>query len=158
MILKASDNEALGVLGDKLIVCQKLREEISKTLTDDPPSMVSKGNVIKPGCHEELDDLRNVIRNSKDLLLEIQTSEAEKTGISSLKIGFNNVFGYYLEVTNKYKDHDRIPDTWVRKQTLANAERYISEDLKILETKILTAEEKIAEQEEKLYMELVLDV
>ncbi|MFZ1562607.1 MAG: DNA mismatch repair protein MutS [Saprospiraceae bacterium] len=156
MILKASDNEALGVLGDKLILCQKLREEISKTLTDDPPSMVSKGNVIKPGCHEELDDLRNVIRNSKDLLLEIQTSEAEKTGISSLKIGFNNVFGYYLEVTNKYKDHDRIPDTWVRKQTLANAERYISEDLKILETKILTAEEKIAELEEKLYMELVI--
>ncbi|MBP6238587.1 MAG: DNA mismatch repair protein MutS [Saprospiraceae bacterium] len=156
MILKASDNEALGVLGDKLILCQKLREEISKTLTDDPPSMVSKGNVIKPGCHEELDDLRNVIRNSKDLLLEIQTSEAEKTGISSLKIGFNNVFGYYLEVTNKYKDHDRIPDTWVRKQTLANAERYISEDLKILETKILTAEEKIAELEEKLYMEMVI--
>ncbi|MBK7805742.1 MAG: DNA mismatch repair protein MutS [Saprospiraceae bacterium] len=156
MILKASDNEALGVLGDKLILCQKLREEISKTLSDDPPSMVSKGNVIKPGCHEELDDLRNVIRNSKDLLLEIQTSEAEKTGISSLKIGFNNVFGYYLEVTNKYKDHDRIPDTWVRKQTLANAERYISEDLKILETKILTAEEKIAELEEKLYMELVI--
>jgi DNA mismatch repair protein MutS len=156
MILKASDNEALGVLGDKLILCQKLREEISKTLTDDPPSMVSKGNVIKPGCHEELDDLRNVIKNSKDLLLEIQTSEAEKTGISSLKIGFNNVFGYYLEVTNKYKDHDRIPDTWVRKQTLANAERYISEDLKILETKILTAEEKIAELEEKLYMELVI--
>lgn len=156
MILKASDNVALGVLGDKLILCQKLREEISKTLSDDPPSMVSKGNVIKPGCHEELDDLRNVIRNSKDLLLEIQTSEAEKTGISSLKIGFNNVFGYYLEVTNKYKDHDRIPDTWVRKQTLANAERYISEDLKILETKILTAEEKIAELEEKLYMELVI--
>lgn len=156
MILKASDNEALSVLGDKLILCQKLREEISKTLSDDPPSMVSKGNVIKSGCHEELDDLRNVIRNSKDLLLEIQTSEAEKTGISSLKIGFNNVFGYYLEVTNKYKDHDRIPDTWVRKQTLANAERYISEDLKILETKILTAEEKIAELEEKLYMELVI--
>lgn len=156
MILKASDNEALDVLGDKLILCQKLREEISKTLSDDPPSMVSKGNVIKSGCHEELDDLRNVIRNSKDLLLDIQTSEAEKTGISSLKIGFNNVFGYYLEVTNRYKDHDRIPDTWVRKQTLANAERYISEDLKILETKILTAEEKIAELEEKLYMELVI--
>ena len=156
MILKASDNEALGVLGDKLILCQKLREEISKTLSDDPPSMVSKGNVIKAGCHADLDDLRNVIRNSKELLLEIQTSEAEKTGISSLKIGFNNVFGYYLEVTNKYKDHDRIPESWVRKQTLANAERYISEELKILETKILTAEEKIAELEEKLYMELVI--
>lgn len=156
MILKSSDNESLDVLGDKLILCQKLREEISKTLSDDPPSMVSKGNVIKPGCHEELDDLRNVIRNSKELLLEIQTSEAEKTGISSLKIGYNNVFGYYLEVTNKYKDHDRIPESWVRKQTLANAERYISEELKILETKILTAEEKIAELEDKLYLELVI--
>lgn len=156
MVLKASDNDALKILGDKLILCEKLKEEISRTLAEDPPSMVSKGNVIKAGCHEELDDLRNVIRNSKELLLEIQTKEAEKTGISSLKIGFNNVFGYYLEVTNKYKDHDRIPDTWIRKQTLANAERYISEDLKILETKILTAEEKIAELEERLYHELVI--
>jgi DNA mismatch repair protein MutS len=156
MVLKASDNDALKMLGDKLILCEKLKEEISRTLAEDPPSMVSKGNVIKAGCHEELDDLRNVIRNSKELLLEIQTKEAEKTGISSLKIGFNNVFGYYLEVTNKYKDHDRIPDTWIRKQTLANAERYISEDLKILETKILTAEEKIAELEERLYHELVI--
>lgn len=156
MVLKASDNESLKILGDKLILCEKLKEEISRTLAEDPPSMVSKGNVIKAGCHAELDDLRNVIRNSKELLLEIQTKEAEKTGISSLKIGFNNVFGYYLEVTNKYKDHDRIPDTWVRKQTLANAERYISEDLKILETKILTAEEKIAELEERLYHELVI--
>jgi DNA mismatch repair protein MutS len=156
MVLKASDNDALKILGDKLILCEKLKEEISRTLAEDPPSMVSKGNVIKAGCHEELDDLRNVIRNSKELLLEIQTKEAEKTGISSLKIGFNNVFGYYLEVTNKYKDHDRIPETWIRKQTLANAERYISEDLKILETKILTAEEKIAELEERLYHELVI--
>jgi len=156
MVLKTSDNDALKMLGDKLILCEKLKEEISRTLAEDPPSMVSKGNVIKAGCHEELDDLRNVIRNSKELLLEIQTKEAEKTGISSLKIGFNNVFGYYLEVTNKYKDHDRIPDTWIRKQTLANAERYISEDLKILETKILTAEEKIAELEERLYHELVI--
>jgi DNA mismatch repair protein MutS len=102
-----------------------------------------------------LDDLRHVIRNSKELLLEIQTAEVERTGISSLKIGFNNVFGYYLEVTNKYKDHDRIPDTWVRKQTLANAERYISEDLKKLEARILTAEEKIAELEENIFRELV---
>lgn len=156
LVLKTSGNEALKILGDKLILCEKLREEIARMLSDDPPSMVSKGNVIKAGCNEELDDLRNVIRNSKELLLEIQTKEAEKTGITSLKIGFNNVFGYYLEVTNKYKDHDRIPDTWVRKQTLANAERYISEDLKILETKILTAEEKITELEEKLYQELVI--
>lgn len=156
MYLKASDNESLGLLGDKLILCQKLKEDIARTLSDDPPALISKGNVIKPGCHAELDDLRNVIRNSKELLLQIQIQEAERTGISSLKIGFNNVFGYYLEVTNKYKDHDRIPETWIRKQTLANAERYISEDLKILETKILTAEEKISELEEKLYHELVV--
>ncbi|MBC7883894.1 MAG: DNA mismatch repair protein MutS, partial [Saprospiraceae bacterium] len=155
-ILKSSHNEALVLLADKLILCEQLRAEISKTLSDDPPSMVSKGNVIKAGCSEELDDLRHVIRNSKDLLLEIQQTEATRTGISSLKIGFNNVFGYYLEVTNKYKDHDRIPESWVRKQTLSNAERYISDDLKKLETKILTAEEKIAELEEKLYHELVL--
>ena len=156
MILKASSNEPLSILGDKLILCQKLKEEISKTLSDDPPSMVSKGNVIKAGCHSELDDLRNVIRNSKELLLDIQTKEAEQTGISNLKIGFNNVFGYYLEVTNKHKDNDKIPDSWVRKQTLTNAERYISEDLKVLEAKILTAEEKIADLEEKLYHDLVL--
>ncbi len=156
LILKSSNNEALGIVADKLILCQKLKEEIKKTLSDEPPSMVSKGNVIKEGCNEQLDDLRNVIRNSKELLLEIQQTEAERTGITSLKIGFNNVFGYYLEVTNKYKDHDRIPDTWIRKQTLANAERYISEDLKVLETKILTAEEKIAELEERLYHELVI--
>ncbi|MBK9735633.1 MAG: DNA mismatch repair protein MutS [Saprospiraceae bacterium] len=156
LILKLSGNDALGILADKLLLCQKLKEEIAKTLAEDPPSMVSKGNVIKKGCNETLDDLRNVISNSKELLLDIQNSEAERTGITSLKIGFNNVFGYYLEVTNKYKDHDRIPDTWIRKQTLSNAERYISEDLKILESKILTAEEKIAELEEKLYHDLVL--
>ena len=155
-LLKASENEALIIVADKLILCQKLREEITLTLSDDPPALLAKGNVIKDGCNNELDDLRNVIRNSKELLLEIQNTEAEKTGISSLKIGFNNVFGYYLEVTNKYKDHDRIPDSWVRKQTLANAERYISEDLKKLETKILTAEERISEIEERIYHDLVL--
>ena len=155
-LLKGSENESLCLLADKLNLCLKLKEEITFTLSDDPPAIVSKGNVIKAGCNEELDDLRNVIRNSKELLLEIQTSEAERTGISSLKIGFNNVFGYYLEVTNKYKDHDRIPESWVRKQTLANAERYISEDLKKLETKILTAEERIAEIEEKMYHDLVI--
>jgi len=156
MILAESDNDALKSLGDKIMLCEKLKTEIQKTLADDPPVILAKGNVIRAGCHAELDDLRNVIRNSKELLLEIQTKEAEKTGISSLKIGFNNVFGYYLEVTNKYKDHDRIPDTWIRKQTLANAERYISEDLKILETKILTAEEKIGEIEVQLFEELVV--
>lgn len=155
-ILKNSDNEHLILLADKINLCSKLREEIAATISDDPPALVNKGNVIRHGHHEELDDLRNVIRNSKELLLEIQVTEAERTGISSLKIGFNNVFGYYLEVTNKYKDYDRIPASWVRKQTLANAERYISDDLKKLETKILTAEEKISELEEKLYFDLVL--
>ncbi len=156
LILKNSQNEALISLADKLLLCEKLREDIQQTISEDPPSMISKGNVIRDGCHAELDDLRNVIRNSKELLLEIQAKEIENTGINSLKIGFNNVFGYYLEVTNKYKDHDRIPDSWVRKQTLANAERYISEDLKVLETKILTAEEKIAVLEERIYHELVI--
>ncbi|MFZ1751334.1 MAG: DNA mismatch repair protein MutS, partial [Saprospiraceae bacterium] len=156
LILKGSNNPSLDILADKIHLCEKLKGEIKKALSDDPPALLSKGNVIKDGYNEELDDLRNVIRNSKELLLEIQTTEAERTGISSLKIGFNSVFGYYLEVTNKYKDHDRIPETWVRKQTLANAERYISEDLKKLETKILTAEEKIAEIEEKLYHDLVI--
>jgi DNA mismatch repair protein MutS len=155
LILKGSQNEPLGLLGDKIHVCAKLKEEINATISDDPPVLLSKGNVIKSGCHPELDEWRHIIRNSKDLLLEIQTTEAERTGISSLKVGFNNVFGYYLEVTNKYKDHHNIPETWIRKQTLANAERYISEDLKILETKILSAEEKIAEQEEKIYKDLV---
>jgi DNA mismatch repair protein MutS len=156
LILNNSQNEALISLADKLILCEKLKEDIQQTISEDPPSMISKGNVIRDGCHVELDDLRNVIRNSKELLLEIQAKEIENTSINSLKIGFNNVFGYYLEVTNKYKDHDRIPDSWVRKQTLANAERYISEDLKVLETKILTAEEKIAVLEERIYHELVI--
>lgn len=155
-ILKNSENEHLILLADKLNLCAKLKEDIGKTISEEAPAIVSKGNVIRSGHHEELDDLRNVIRNSKELLLEIQVTEAERTGISSLKIGFNNVFGYYLEVTNKYKDHEKIPASWVRKQTLANAERYISEDLKKLETKILTAEEKISDLEEKLYHDLVL--
>jgi len=155
-ILKHSDNSALGMLADKIQICETLKAEINKTLSDDPPTLLIKGNAIKPGCHTELDDLRHVIKNSKELLIEIQTKEIERTGINSLKIGYNNVFGYYLEVTNKYKDHDRIPESWVRKQTLSNAERYISDELKQLETKILTAEEKIQQLEEKIYTELVI--
>lgn len=154
-ILHKSGHESLQMLAEKLLPCELLNAEIQKAVSDDPPAVLAKGNVIRDGYHEDLDDLRHVIRNSKELLVDIQKSEAEKTGISSLKIGFNNVFGYYLEVTNKYKDHEKIPDSWVRKQTLTNAERYVSEDLKKLESKILTAEEKIAEWEEKLYIELV---
>jgi DNA mismatch repair protein MutS len=155
LLLDSSGNEHLKILAEKIVLCGTLRELIHKAVSDDPPALLSKGNAIKDGYNAELDDLRHVIRNSKELLLEIQQAEIERTGISSLKIGFNNVFGYYLEVTNKYKDHDRIPDTWVRKQTLANAERYISEDLKKLETRILTAEEKIAELEEQLFRSLI---
>lgn len=155
-ILKNSENTALGMLADKLQLCETLKSEINKTLSDDPPALLAKGNAIKTGCHAELDDLRHVIKNSKELLIGIQTKEIERTGINSLKIGYNNVFGYYLEVTNKYKDHDRIPESWVRKQTLSNAERYISDELKQLETKILTAEEKIQQLEEKIYTELVI--
>lgn len=154
-LLRNTSNTDLHFLSDKLNICQQLRASISETLEEEPPVLISKGNVIKKGCNEELDDLRHVIRNSKELLLEIQQKEIEATGISTLKIGFNNVFGYYLEVTNKYKDHDKIPESWVRKQTLSNAERYVSDELKKLEVKILSAEEKIAELEEKLYTELV---
>lgn len=155
LILKNSEEESLGLIADKMVLCQKLKDEISHALSDDPPAVLAKGNVIKEGFNADLDELRHIIKNSKVLLLELQQSEVQKTGITGLKIGFNNVFGYYLEVTNKYKDSNLVPDHWVRKQTLANAERYISEDLKILETKILTAEEKISEIEEKLYHELV---
>lgn len=153
--LEHSQNDALRMLGEKLLPCEMLKNEIQKAISDDPPAMLIKGNVIRDGYHEDLDELRNIIRNSKELLLDIQKTEAERTGISTLKIGYNNVFGYFLEITNKYKDHDKIPDTWVRKQTLTNAERYVSEDLKKLEAKILTAEEKIADWEEKLYHEVV---
>lgn len=154
-LLKNTENEHIRLLADRIQPCELLKQEISKALTDDPPALLIKGYVIRDGYHDELDDLRHVIKNSKSLLLEIQQNESEKTGIANLKIGYNQVFGYYLEVTNKYKDHDRIPDTWVRKQTLTNAERYISDELKQLEDKILTAEEKIADIEQRLYGELV---
>lgn len=154
--LQKVSNDALRMMSEKFLPCELLKVEIQQAISEDPPAVLIKGNVIREGYNEELDDLRNVIRNSKELLLDIQKKEAESTGISSLKIGFNNVFGYYLEVTNKYKDHDKIPETWVRKQTLSNAERYVSDDLKKLESKILTAEEKISEIEDKLYHELVV--
>lgn len=157
-ILNSSGQSALSMMADKIQLCEALKGEINKTLSNDPPALLVKGNVIKEGCHSELDDLRHVIKNSKELLIEIQTKEIERTGINSLKIGYNNVFGYYLEVTNRYKDHDRIPESWVRKQTLTNAERYISDELKQLETKILTAEERIQALEEKIYSDLVIKV
>ncbi len=155
-ILERAGLDYLVKLSEGLNPCTKLIERIHGWLMDDPPVNLSKGGVIADGCHEELDELRGIIRNSKDILIRIQTQEADRTGISSLKIGFNNVFGYYLEVTNKYKNI--VPDEWIRKQTLTNSERYITEELKHLEAKILGAEDKILELEEQLFQQLVLDL
>jgi|TARA_R110000737_G_scaffold352647_2_gene399554 DNA mismatch repair protein MutS len=157
-LLVNTKNEHLLILADKLHLCETVRDKIEKAITEEPPSMVSKGGTFKDGYNAELDDYTNVVRNAKELLLGIQQREAAKTGITNLKIGFNNVFGYYLEVTNKYKGQDLIPDDWVRKQTLTNAERYITDELKQLETKILGAEEKISGIEEALYHELILSI
>ena len=153
--LSATGNLFLEKVADGLNPCPKLQAEIARKVVADPPVNLSKGGVVADGCHEELDDLRHTIRHSKDLLLGIQQREAERTGIDNLKIGFNNVFGYYLEVTNKHKDKGKVPDDWTRKQTLTNAERYITEELKKLEQKILNAEERILELEEQIYQELV---
>lgn len=155
-ILAKANNEHLNGIADRINPCVTIRQQINKYIKDEPPVNLNKGGVIKDGIDKELDELRHLINNSKDALIAIQQQEAEKTGIQSLKIGFNNVFGYYLEVTNKYKGKGLIPDNWIRKQTLTNAERYISEELKVLEAKILGAEGKILELEEKLYQEMVL--
>lgn len=155
-ILRENPNNSLAAYGEKLNPLTELKDKINSTIVDEPPVNLNKGNIIQSGCHQELDELKYLIDNSQKALLDIQQREAEATGISGLKIGFNNVFGYYLEVTNKYKDKDLIPENWVRKQTLTNAERYISEELKVLETKILTAEEKISTIEAEIYEELRL--
>jgi DNA mismatch repair protein MutS len=158
IVLAASGSGYLEKLAGGLNPCQPLQAEIKRRIVADPPALVTKGGVIADGCHEELDDLRNTVKNAQNLLLQIQKVEAERTGIDNLKIGFNNVFGYYLEVTNKHKDKGLVPDTWVRKQTLTNCERYITGDLKKLETKILGAEERMQELELQLYEQLVLDM
>ncbi len=144
---------ALQKMADNLNVCQHLRHLIEATVAPDPPTDARKGGAIADGANPELDELRNIARNSRELLLAIQQREAERTGITSLKIGFNNVFGYYLEVTSKWKD--QVPPEWTRKQTIANGERYITPELKELEAKILGAEEKILELEERIFRELV---
>ena len=151
--LSSNENPFLLKIAEGLQPCRDLKELIDRQLIDEPPVNLAKGGVIADDFNEELDDLRATVKNSKDLLLEIQQSESERTGISSLKIGFNNVFGYYLEVTNKYKN--QVPQEWTRKQTLTNAERYITDELKKLEAKILTAEEKILAIEENLYEQLI---
>lgn len=157
-ILRATENEPLQKIGDGLHLCTELREQIMREVMEEPPVNLAKGGVIADGIDPDLDELRSIIKNSKDLLLEIQQTEAERTGITSLKIGFNNVFGYYLEVTNKYKGQGLVPEEWVRKQTLTNAERYITDELKKLESKILGAEEKILALEERIFEALILSI
>ena len=148
-----SDNASVKAFAEQLNPCESIRDRIKKEIRPDAPAMTSKGNFIAEGVNAELDDLRNLSRSGKDYLINIQHREMEATGISSLKVGFNNVFGYYLEVTNTHKD--KVPAEWIRKQTLANAERYITEELKEYEQKILGAEERIQIIEDKVYSELV---
>ena len=152
----SADNAVIQRMGKQLHLCEHVRDRIEKEIQNDPPQLVNKGDVIADGFNAELDDLRAISRNSKDYLLKLQAKEAEQTGINSLKIGFNNVFGYYLEVRNTFKKN--VPETWIRKQTLAQAERYITPELKEYEEKILGAEEKILALEAKLFNELILAV
>lgn len=148
-----SPQEAVKVIGDSLHSCDLLREKIKNTLNQDAPVAISKGNAIASGVNEELDELRAISTSGKEFLEGIEKRESERTGISSLKISFNNVFGYYIEVRNTHKD--KVPEEWIRKQTLVNAERYITEELKEYETKILGAEEKIYKIESELFEQLV---
>ena len=148
-----ADNASLNRIGEQLNICQSIRDRIEKEINNDPPLLINKGGVIKSGVNAELDDLRQIAYSGKDYLLQIQQRESELTGIPSLKIGYNNVFGYYIEVRNLHKD--KVPQEWIRKQTLANAERYITQELKEYEEKILGAEDKILILETQLYMELV---
>lgn len=149
-------NEALKRIGEQLNLCESIRDKIDREVEPDAPQMVNRGGVIRSGVNAELDELRNIAYSGKDYLMRIQERETELTGIASLKIGYNNVFGYYLEVRNTYKD--RVPQEWVRKQTLANAERYITQELKEYEEKILGAEDKILSLEARLFNELIMSM
>lgn len=155
-LLSGSKSPLLKKIVDQLNPCDKLIEMISSTIADDPAVQIGKGDVIKGGANEELDELRKILRNGKEYLEDLQNRESEKTGIPSLKVAFNNVFGYYLEVRNTHKD--KVPEEWIRKQTLVNAERYITEELKIYESKILNAEDSIHAIESRLYQDLVLSM
>ncbi|MBF03070.1 MAG: DNA mismatch repair protein MutS [Flavobacterium sp.] len=148
-----SKNEALKAIGDSLHACELLREKIQTTLNPEAPVHVNKGNAIATGVHAELDELRAISSKGKGYLEDLEVRESEKTGISSLKVSFNNVFGYYIEVRNTHKD--KVPADWIRKQTLVNAERYITEELKEYESKILGAEDKIQQLESQLFEQLV---
>ena len=149
----SSADETTRTIGERLNLCESLRQRIGREIQPDPPQLVAKGGVIAAGFSPELDELRNISRGGRDFLLQIQQREIERTGIQSLKVGYNNVFGYYLEVRNTYKDC--VPQEWVRKQTLANAERYITQELKEYEEKIMGADEKILALETRLFGELV---
>jgi DNA mismatch repair protein MutS len=151
-----SKNESLQKIGDRLNPCTLIANKIAQQIQENPPVIIQKGNVIADGVNDELDDLRKILNSGKDALLDIQEREIENTGISSLKISFNNVFGYYIEVRNTHKD--KIPDGWIRKQTLTQAERYITQELKIYEDKILGADEKILQLETQLFNDLVLSL
>ena len=148
-----ADNASLNHIGEQLNICQSIRDRIDREIDNDPPLLINKGGVIKSGVSAELDELRQIAYSGKDYLLQIQQRESELTEIPSLKIGYNNVFGYYIEVRNTHKD--KVPAEWIRKQTLANAERYITQELKEYEEKILGAEDKILVLETQLYAELV---
>jgi len=152
-ILDATDSAPLRAIGEQLNPCSLIRNRIAAEIVDDAPNQLNRGNVIKPGVDAELDQLREIAYQGKDYLLRIQRREVEATGIPSLKIGYNNVFGYYIEVTNTHKD--KVPAEWIRKQTLVNAERYITQELKEYEEKILTAQERIEIIETRLYNDLV---
>lgn len=152
----STNNKSLNRIGEQLNLCASLRDRIEKEINVDPPQLVAKGDVIASGYDKELDDLRSIRDNGKQYLLEIQEKEIAQTGISSLKVGFNNVFGYYLEVRNTFKN--KVPEDWIRKQTLAQAERYITPELKEYEEKILGADEKILAREGELFMELIQDM
>ena len=152
----STNNKSLNRIGEQLNLCANLRDRIEKEINVDPPQLVAKGDVIASGYDKELDDLRSIRDNGKQYLLEIQEKEIAQTGITSLKVGFNNVFGYYLEVRNTFKN--KVPKDWIRKQTLAQAERYITPELKEYEEKILGADEKILAREGQLFMELIQDM
>jgi len=154
LLCEASEETALNTIAQKLNPCIDIRERIEKEINNDPPLLTNKGGIIAKGVHPELDELRDIAYSGKDYLMQVQQRESERTGIPSLKIAFNNVFGYYIEVRNTHKD--KVPAEWIRKQTLVNAERYITEELKIYEEKILGAEEKIFDLETKLFNELVI--
>jgi DNA mismatch repair protein MutS len=151
-----SEESSLRTIGDQLNCCELIRDKIGKQIVPDPPALLNKGNVIAKKVNEELDQLREIAFSGKDYLLQIQQRESERTGIPSLKVSYNNVFGYYIEVRNTHKD--RVPPDWIRKQTLVNAERYITEELKIYEEKILGAEDKIVALEAKIFNDLVLEL